>query len=593
VRAGTAPAGDHLILARTGERSKPGWDLRHGLSLRILTGMSEPPPSESLNQPAAPRRQLTLFDSTCIIVGIIIGVGIYQMAPSIAGGVGVWWGVMLIWCVGGLLSLCGAFSYAELATAYPEEGGDYVYLTRAYGPWAGFLFGWIQLAVVRPGDIAVVAFAFAMYARTIYDPLAGSTTPYVQQFYACAAVVLLTAINVLGVQQGKWTQNLLTVVKSLGLVAIVVVALAAPNIAREVPATATLTAGSFGEPGEDGLTPNKRYSYRVAFYDPATKSEGQPSAVIPITLGAAENQVTLENPSGDAPSSFSSLRIYRTLANDPSAYYLVQEQEIAAGTFVDRVPDEALDKDTRKFATVPWHVALLLVLFTFGGWNEMAYVASEVKNPKRNIVRALLLGIGAVMVLYLLLNAAFLYTLGYQGLSFSEAVATDAISTVFPDVGGRLISALVCISALGAVNGLIFTGARISYAVGVDHRVFRILGTWDSKRGTPARSLLLQGALAVVLIVALGSFVDTVLYTAAAVYLFYLATTLSVIVLRRKEPHVERPYRATGYPVTTLIFCAVCAFLIYKAVMWKPLISSVALAIIFLGLPLYWLTRQR
>jgi hypothetical protein len=119
-----------------------------------------------------PKKELSLFDSTCIIVGIIIGAGIYQMAPDIAKGAASWWGVLVIWAVGGLISLFGALGYAELATAYPKEGGDYVYLSRAYGPWAGFLFGWGQLAIIRPGDIAVMAFACATYARRIYDPLA-------------------------------------------------------------------------------------------------------------------------------------------------------------------------------------------------------------------------------------------------------------------------------------------------------------------------------------------------------------------------------------------------------------------------------------
>lgn len=176
-----------------------------------------------------PQKELSLFDSTCIIVGIIIGAGIYQMAPDIAKGASSWWGVLAIWIVGGLLSLCGAVGYAELATAYPHEGGDYVYLSRAYGRWAGFLFGWIQLAIVRPGDIAIMAFAFATYARTIYDPFDVSVT-YTQQLYAVTSVVILTFVNILGVHEGKWAQNLLTIVKALGLSAIVAVALAAPPL---------------------------------------------------------------------------------------------------------------------------------------------------------------------------------------------------------------------------------------------------------------------------------------------------------------------------------------------------------------------------
>jgi len=419
-------------------------------------------------------------------VGIIIGAGIYRTAPDVAKGVGCWWGVLAIWVVGGLLSLCGALGYAELATAYPRQGGDYVYLSRAYGRWSGFLFGWAQLSVVRPGDIAIMAFAFATYAQQLYSP----PIPMAPQFYAAAAVVVLTGINILGVQQGKWTQNVLTVVKALGLLAIVGVAIVG--------------------------------------------SQRPPIAA-------------------------------------------------AVGGF-------------------PMSVALILVLFTFGGWNEMAYVAAEVKDPKRNIVRALVLGTVAVTVLYLLVNGAFLWTLGYAGMATSDAVATDTVSTVFPNIGGRLISALVCISALGAINGLIFAGARISYAVGAEHRVFRGLGRWDSRTGTPVRALLVQGLIAICLIVALGSFVDTIIYAAPAVYSFYMATTLSVIVLRFREPGVERPYRVTGYPVVPLVFCGVCALLIYKSVefavlpapmgLGKPWIVAVPFVVLSLGLPIYWISRR-
>ena len=453
-----------------------------------------------------PKKALSLFDSTCLIVGIIIGAGIYKTAPDVAKGAGCWWGVLAIWVVGGLLSLCGALGYAELATAYPREGGDYVYLSRAYGRWAGFLFGWMQLAVVRPCDIAAMAFAFATYARMLYDPFRNLVVPYDKLpfvesspeaavpcsmlVYAGLAVVVLTAINILGVREGKWTQNVLTIVKALGLLAIVGVALVGPSV------------------------------------PPTTESVG---------------------------------------------YF-------------------------------PLSVALILVLFTFGGWNEMAYVAAEVKNPNRNIIRALVLGTAAVTVLYLLVNGAFLWTLGYAGTATSEAVATDTVKDVFPaTIGGRLISALVCISALGAINGLVFTGARISYAVGADHRAFRVLGRWHSRRGTPVPALLVQALIAIVLIVALGSFVDTIIYAAPAVYSFYLATTLAVIVLRFKEPGVKRPYRVLGYPVVPLVFCCVCALLIYKSVQYavlpapiglgKPWIVAVPFVVLSLGLPIYWISR--
>ena len=409
-----------------------------------------------------------------------MGAGIFLTVPNVAKGSFSAWGVLAIWLAGGLISLCGALGYAELASAYPKEGGDYVYMTRAYGPWAGFMFGWTQLTVVRPGDIVVMAFAFATYARALYDPFTDTAFPYGQQIYSCAVVIGLTVINILGVRKGKWTQNLLTIAKVLGLIAVIALGIAA-----------TKGAG------------------RAVIFDP-----------------------------------------------------------------------------------LPVSVAMILVLFTYGGWNEMAYVAAEVRNPKRNIVRALVAGTAAVTVLYLLANAAFLYALGYDGMAVSEAVAVDTVSTVFPDIGARLIAVLICISALGAVNGLIFTGARISYAVGADHRAFRFLGRWHPRLGTPVRSLLLQGAIAVVLIVALGSLVEAVLYTAAAVYAFFLATSVAVIVLRYKEPDVERPYRVTGYPFTTILFCGVCAFLIYSAVLYKPEIALVACGILLLGLPIYWLTAR-
>lgn len=427
-----------------------------------------------------PKKELSLFDSTCLIVGIIIGAGIYQMAPDVAKGASGWAGVLAIWIAGGLLSLCGALGYAELATAYPQAGGDYVYLSRAYGRWAGFLFGWLQLAIVRPGDIAVMAFAFATYARAIWDPFAGTALPYGQQIFAVAAVLALTLINVAGVRPGKWVQNSLTTVKAAGLLGIVAVAMFA----------ARSTAG--------------------------------PAAVQPL----------------------------------------------------------------------PPSLALIFVLFTFGGWNEMAFVAAEVKDPNRNIVRALVLGTAAVTVLYLLVNGAFLYTLGYAGVANSKAVAADAVATVFPNFGSRMISALISISALGAVNGLVFAGARISYAVGAGHRLFRAVGRWHPRTGTPVAALALQGAIAIALILIFGSFVNTILYTAPAVYSFYLASSLAVMVLRAKEPATARPYRVSGYPITTLIFAAVCGFLIYSSVTYKPLIAAATLTIGLLGLPVYWLSTR-
>ena len=428
----------------------------------------------------APKKELTLFDSTCLIMGIIIGTGIFVFAPTVAKGVGSSGGVFAIWIVGGILSLLGTLCYAELASAYPREGGDYVYLGRAYGPWAGFLFGWIQLVVVRPADIGVMAFGFATYTSKLYDPLRnpdapGKTDPLTLVTYACGAVLILTAVNILGVRQGKWTQNVLTVVKVVGLLGIVAVALFAPQV-----------------------------------------------EAVPV-----------------------------------------------------------------KFDAMPLGVAMVVTLFIFGGWNEMAYVAAEVKNAERNIVRALVLGVGAVTVVYLLVNGAYLHVLGFGGLATSEAVATDVVSRVFSGTGANLISALVCISALGVINGQVFTGARISYAMGTDHRQFRWLGKWHPWTGTPVTALLAQGAAAVALILVFRSLIDTVVFAAPAVYTFYLGTALAVVVLRFREPEVSRPFRIPGFPLPPLVFAAVCGYLIWSQFNYRPLMGAVCLIVMLWGLTVF------
>ncbi|VGO20911.1 APC family permease [Pontiella sulfatireligans] len=424
----------------------------------------------------SPVKALSLFDSTCIIVGIIIGAGIYETTPMVAVCMGGWGGTMAAWLAGGLLALCGALCYAELATTYPSQGGDYVYLSRAYGPWAGFLFGWSQLAVIRPGDIALMAFVFARYASTLYAPV-----PNMGTFYAVGAVAVLTVINILGVRESKWTQNALTVVKAAGLLFIVAVGLAAPGAAH-VPASGSITGG--------GLK-----------------------------------------------------------------------------------------------------LAMILVLFTYGGWNEMAYVAAEIRNPQKNIVRALVFGTVAVATLYLLANGAFLHALGYAGMAGSEAVAVDVVATRMPGVAARLIAVIICISALGAVNGLIFTGARISYALGTGHKVFQGLGKWHPKLGTPMAALALQGLLSMVIVLVAGSFVDTILYSAPAVWLFFLATGLSLFRLRKKEASIPRPFKAPLYPVVPILFCAACVFMLFSSASYafaeKP-VGLLALLSVMAASALFW-----
>jgi amino acid transporter len=420
----------------------------------------------------APAKTLTLFDSTCIIVGIIIGTGIYETTPAVAASMGGWQATLAVWLAGGLLALCGALCYAELATTYPKEGGDVVYLSHAYGSWAGFMFGWSQMVIIRPGDIALMAFVFGRYAASIYAPF-----PAMQIFYAASAVLLLTLINVLGVREGRWAQNALTVVKVIGLMLIVAI--------------------GFMAPGGESTTP---------------------------------------------PAEF---------------------------------PGDGLK------------LALILVLFTYGGWNDMAYVAAEIRNPGRNIARALVLGTLAVMATYLLANAAFLHALGFEAMAGSEAVAVDTVAAFLPEGAARAIAIIICISALGAVNGMIFTGARISNALGTRHALFAKLGHWHAGSGTPVAALLLQGGLSLAIVLVAGSFIDTILYSAPAVWLFFLSTGAALFVLRRKDELVERNFRVPGYPVVPMLFCGACLFMFYSSATYalsnKPLGFGLLIAIIAAG----------
>ncbi len=430
---------------------------------------------------ADPRPALSLFDSTCIIVGIIIGAGIYETAPTVAACMGSTTGIVGIWLAGGLLALAGALCYAELATALPHEGGDYIYLTRAYGPGVGFLFGWSQLAVVRPGDIALMAFVFARYAQQLW-PQTGLS----QSVFAVAAVIVLTAVNVMGVTMGKWTQNILTAAKVLGMAVIILVGFSAP-----VPAAAPPPPSFWG--GVD--------------------------------------------------------------------------------------------------------LALILVMFTYGGWNEMAYVAAEIKHPRRNILRGLVIGTLTVTVLYLLLNGAFMAALGVGTMAGSKAVAVDTVARLFPDIAARAIAVLICISALGAVNGLIFTGARISYALGAGHPAFRLLGVWHPRLGTPAWSLVVQGVLSLGIILLAGSFLDTIIYTAPVVWLFFLGSGLAVLVLRQRQPGLARPYRITAYPLPPLIFSLSALFMFYSSTRYAlaqvPWGLFLSVGVLLSGVVVYYLTEKR
>ncbi len=344
--------------------------------------------ARSPDEAASQHAPLGLWDVVSIMIGIVVGVGIYETPPLVLRNVAGPWQAMAVWVACGGLSLIGAFCYAELASTYPRSGGDYVYLTRAFGPWLGFLFAWFQLAAIRAANIAMMAFVFADYAASLWP------VPFAWQWlWAAGAVLVLAVLNLLGIVFGKETQNVLTLAKVIGLGGVL--------------------AAGFGWP------------HALAAAEPVTRG-------------------------------------------------------------------------TPNLAT-----AMVLVFLTYGGWNDAAFVAAEVRGGPRGIARALILGTAAITLFYLLLNAAYLWGLGFEQARQSHAIAADLLARPLGGWGGRVMAVLVMVSALAAINGMLFSGSRIYASLGVDHPLFAWLGRSHAR--TPWAALLVQSAVSLAMIGVVGT----------------------------------------------------------------------------------------
>jgi amino acid transporter len=438
----------------------------------------------------AVRAQLGVWDATSIIVGIIIGVGIYETPAGIfqaAGGPGA---ALFLWAIGGLFALIGALCFAELASTYPRSGGEYVYLTRAFGHGVGFLFAWGQLIAVRSGaSIVAMAYIFGGYATTMLGwpaELAG--------LLAGLSIIVLTVVNVLGVRLGKGTQNVLTAAKVLGLGCIVAVGF---------------------------LWPHPTESTRLT---QSTNWLGLVAVMIPI-------------------------------------------------------------------------------LWTYAGWHEAAYVAAEVRDRKRNLPRSLIMGSAIVAAIYVLVNAAYVTGLGFAQASTSRAIAADLLAASFGPAGARFISVLVIVSALGAINGMVFTSSRIFVEFGSDHALFAALGRWNRRFGTPVRSLLTQGGVCLATVVAVellntsetrsSNFNYLVYSTAPVFWAFFLLTGVALFVLRRRNRDLPRPFSVPMYPFLPILYCACCVGMLWASLasawqdpqLWQ--MTVLMLTVLAAGIPLY------
>jgi APA family basic amino acid/polyamine antiporter len=411
-----------------------------------------------------PHAVLGLREAIALIVGVVIGAGIFKAPSTVAAMTGSPQWMFAAWALGGMMSIIGALCYAELASAYANAGGDYHFLRRAYGSSVSFLFAWARFSVITTGSIALLSFVFGDYLSQAL-PLPALGPSWSSALYAAAIILVLTWVNLRGIKAGSSTQTWLTAVEVGGLLLIVMAVLF------------LIGSGSQAAP--------------------------------PPSAAAAPA----------APASFG--------------------------------------------------LAMVFVLLTYGGWNEAAYISAELKDVRHNMVRALVVSLLIITALYLLVTWAYWKGLGLEGMAKSEAVAADLLRAAFGSPGEKLIAVLIAISAVTSINATIIVGARTSYAAGRDWRVLGKLGEWDEERGTPANALLVQGTAAL-LLVAIGAwtgggFKAMVEFTAPVFWLFFLLAGISLFVLRVREPATERPFKVPLFPLLPLLFCAMCAYMLWSS----------------------------
>ncbi len=450
-------------------------------------------------------RQLGLFDTTMIIIGIVIGSGIFLTTGLMARGIPSASLILLAWLFGGLHALAGALAYSELGAAMPRAGGQYVYLREAYGPFCGFLFGWVSFTMYLTGIIAALAVGFAEYAgyfipsfgmaNVFFETeiaLPGWTFQYslsAGHVTALALVVLLTVVNYRGVTFSKHITNVSSVIKVAAL-------------------------GLF----------------------------------ILFGLWSGSTQ----------PIDFR-----------------INPQDIDFGQLV-----------------VAFGVALIAVAWAFAGWEEVTFVAGEVRDPARNLPRALVVGTASVTVVYLLVNYIYLKAMPVGEMAGIVRVGEVAANALFGETGAVLISAAVIVSIVGALNASILVGPRVYFAMARDGLFFKRAGTVHPRYRTPGQAVIFQAAWACVLTLS-GTFEDLITFVTFANLMLWIAGAAAVFTLRRKQPDLPRPYKAWGYPAVPLLFIAGSAGILANMLFETPVESISGLALIALGIPAYLYLRRR
>jgi basic amino acid/polyamine antiporter, APA family len=452
--------------------------------------------SENSTVQAAPKlaRRLGLFDATMLVMGGIIGSGIFINPYVVARQVNTPFLILFVWALGGLIALTAAFIWAELAALRPEVGGQYAYLRDAYHPSLAFLYGWALLLVIQTGGMAAVAVTFARYFVEL------SPVPITESLLAVIVLAGLTLVNCLGVRAGSTVQNVLMVLKILAILALIICGL---------------------------LMVQPHWSH---------------NAVSPVVNPKAESMFDVLTAIG---------------------------------------------------------AAMVPVLFAYGGWQTASFIAGEIREPRKNLPRGLIVGVLGVVFLYLAVNFVCVRVLGVEALAATTAPATDIMRLALGESGARLIAAGIAISTLGFLSQGMLTAPRVYFAMAEDGLFFKSVGRLHRSTRVPVVAIALQGLLAMVIALS-GRYEQILNYVVSVDFIFFGLTATCIFVFRSRQKAIRKSAETTeriasvpGHPVTTALFIAACWLVVINTVYRNPENTSIGLGLLLGGIPAYFFWRWR
>jgi len=475
---------------------------------------------ENGKEESSSKKKLGLFDGTMLVMGSMIGSGIFIVSADIMRNLGSGYWLIVVWLITAVMTIAAAISYGELSALYPKAGGQYTYLKEIFGKMMGFLYGWGMFTVIQTGTIAAVGVAFGKFTAYLI-PALNDAAPIFQsggykitwiQILAIVVILLLTFINTKGVKSGKILQNVFTGSKIVALIGLIILGF-------------LLIKGNFWQ---------ENMSFRW-----------------------------------DA---------FNNLKTDISGNFLQGGWESITGI------------------TIMGGIAAAMVgsVFSSVAWENVTFISGEMDNPKKNVVRSMVLGTSAVMVLYLLVNFVYLNTLNRDSIAFAlnDRVAVVASEQIFGSgIGTIVMAVLVMISTFGCINGLVLAGSRVFQTMAQDGMFFKAAIT-NNKNGVPEKSLWMQGIWASVLCLSgqYGNLLDMISFV---IVLFYMITVFGVIYLRFKQPNLERPYKAWLYPITPIVYLLIGSAFCILLLMYKQQYTWPGLIIVLLGVPVYFLINRK